>query len=107
MAFPGVSLSSGSALGAFNSLAARYSTGDRVYYVAKKLDNSKWERGHGIYTVGTPDTLTRTVLGSSQGDALINWLTGDLTPVPYIVYVAPSAEAINAIGSGRGRHSRR
>lgn len=55
-----------------------------VGYVA--TDGTDWEVGYGTLSSG-PDTLTRTVLASSNGGSAVNWSAGSKN-----IYSAPIAK---------------
>ncbi len=50
--------------------------GGQVYYCIETIDGTQYEYGIGTVTAGTPDTLTRTVIASSNGNALVNFPSG-------------------------------
>ena len=60
--------------------------GDVVRYAIE--DGSNWEIGTGTYTTGTPDTLSRTVIESSDSDSEIS-LSGSA-----VVFITARAEDI-------------
>jgi hypothetical protein len=70
----------------------RYSNGDdEVCYWVVSADRTKWEKNRfGTLTYGTPDTLSRNVVESTNGDAPISWVGGD---GPLRIYVVPDADA--------------
>lgn len=68
-----------------------FTTGAVVYYTIENSDGSVWEEGYGVITAGSPDTLTRNAIRSSNGDALVNFGSGTKR-----VYCAPNADAIRA-----------
>lgn len=48
--------------------AGNVTSGATVRYEIRSADNTEWEIGEGVFTDGTPDTLTRdTVYASSAG----------------------------------------
>ena len=50
-------------------------TGNTTFYII--ADDDDWEIGVGTVTAGSPNTLSRdTVLASSNGGLLVNWVTG-------------------------------
>jgi hypothetical protein len=54
-------------------------SGSRVMYVVQDdpLAPTQWEECEGIYTTGSPNTLTRaTVRGGSNGTSAVNWGAG-------------------------------
>jgi hypothetical protein len=68
---------------------ATSAAGPRTFYLATNDAGSVWEVGYGDFATGTPDTLTRNALDSSDGGSLINWVT-----TPYRVYNVPNAQAL-------------
>src|SRR5258708_5015421 len=62
-----------------------FATTSVVFYCATNQLGTKWEIGFGTLTFGAPDTLSRTLIGSST-TALINWQAAD---APYYVFSAP------------------
>lgn len=70
------------------SLAAVAQTGARIFagnvtsgatirYDIRTQDGSEWEIGEGVFTDGTPDTLSRvTIYASSNAGALVNFSAG-------------------------------
>lgn len=68
----------GAATGFRTFLAAdQISTGDYVHYLVKSADGAEWERGAGVITSGTPDTLSRAfVFESSNAGSLVSFSAG-------------------------------
>lgn len=58
----------------FRSYVQAIGSGASVWYRAEL--GSAWEEGWGVVTAGTPDTLTRNVTASSNGNGLVNWPSG-------------------------------
>jgi len=80
----------------------RYSNGeDEVVYWVVNANRTKWEKNRfGTLTYGSPDTLSRNVVESINGDAPVSWVGGD---APLRIYVAPDADAAEfAISMGLG-----
>lgn len=50
--------------------------GGQAYYCIETIDGTQYEYGIGTVTAGTPDTLTRNVIASSNGNALVNFPSG-------------------------------
>jgi len=69
---------------------ASFNAGDEPVYVVRNNDNTKIEfnRG-GVFTEGSPSTLTRGVWKSTNSDAPVNWTTDDH---PLTIYIPGSAE---------------
>ncbi len=49
-------------------------SGNAAWYRAEL--GSAWEEGWGLATAGSPEVLTRNVVRSSNGNALVNWVAG-------------------------------
>lgn len=80
----------------------RYPDGtDDVTFWVVNPDRTKWEKNRGsTLDYGPPDTLTRAVVESTNGDAPVSWTGDDL---PLRVYVVADADAQEfAIGMGLG-----
>jgi len=57
--------------------AGNVTSGATVHYDIRLADGSEWEIGEGVFTDGTPDTLTRvTVYASSNAGSLVNFSAG-------------------------------
>lgn len=57
--------------------AGNATSGRTVRYDIRSADQSEWEIGEGVFTQGTPSTLTRvTVYKSSNAHALVNFSAG-------------------------------
>lgn len=86
----------------FRTFRQEYANGnDKVCYWVVSDDGTKREKNRfGTLTYGTPDTLTRNVVKSTDGNAPVSWVGGDH---PLQVYVVPDDEAEElAIGMGFG-----
>lgn len=70
----------------------RYANGeDEIVYWVVNADRTKWEKNRfGTLTYGAPDTLSRNVVESTNGDAPVSWVGGD---TPLRIYVVPDADA--------------
>lgn len=84
----------------------RIGNGDPVaFYFVRSASRVKWElnvsnwAGAALCTLtyGTPDTLARNVVRSTNGDAAVSWVSGDL---PLRIYMAPYSALWEAIVSG-------
>lgn len=63
---------------------------DTVYWAVNPT-RTKWEKNRGgTLTFGTPDSLSRNVVESTNGDAPVSWVGDDL---PLRIYVASDADA--------------
>jgi len=51
-------------------------SGSQVFYVIETADGLSYECGYGVVAAGTPDTLTRNPILSSNGNALVNFGSG-------------------------------
>lgn len=86
----------------FFTFRQRFANGeDEIVYWVVSADRTKWEKNRGgLLTYGTPDTLTRNVVDSTDGGSAISWVGGDM---PLRIYVSNDAEALElAIGMGLG-----
>lgn len=61
----------------YRTFATAAGSGFLIYYCC--TDGTNWEVGYGTVTAGTPDTLTRTVISSSNANAAVNWSSGSKT----------------------------
>lgn len=86
----------GTPVGAFQSWRTTFATASIVFYYAENGDGSSWEYGYGTFTTGSPDTISRTVLGSSTGSA-ISWVVGD---APIYVYSVPIGVMLKHLALG-------
>lgn len=77
----------GGAAGAgIRTLVAALGTGVTIEYVARTATWSKWERGRGVLTDGSPDTLTRVaILESSNANAAVDWQVSDVVYIHCVV----------------------
>jgi hypothetical protein len=66
----------------FFTFRQRFANGeDEIVYWVVSADRTKWEKNRGgLLTYGTPDTLTRNVVDSTDGGSAISWVGGD-TPL--------------------------
>lgn len=68
---------SASAPTGFRTFASAVTSGATVRYLIETTDKSEWEVGEGVFTDGSPDTLTRaTVYASSNSGSLVNFSAG-------------------------------
>jgi len=74
----------GGAYGAWRTWSSAFSNSDPVFYYATNSTGSIWELGYGVFSTGSPQTITRTLLASSTG-SLIVW-SGT-----YYIFSAPVA----------------
>ena len=57
--------------------AGNVTSGATVRYDIRSADNTEWEIGEGVFTDGSPDTLTRvTIYASSNAGSLVNFSAG-------------------------------
>ena len=85
-------LSLGGAVSGFRTILSpsNISSGNYVQYFLKDANGTGWERGFGVITSGTPDTLSRVkILESSASDAAITLSAGTHT-----VGIAPTPQLI-------------
>lgn len=88
----------GGASGSYKTWRSKVANGSTVFYVAKTTNGAKIEKGYGVLAYGTPDTLTRNVIESSNVNAAINWQSTDT----YVVYCAPVLDVIAPLMFGTG-----
>jgi microcystin-dependent protein len=82
----------------YRSFGEGYDTNDTPYYVVRSADDTKYEHNRGgVFTDSSPDTLSRNVLYSSNGNAPVVWVSGDL---PLNVYVPNAAEVFELLVRG-------
>lgn len=75
-----------------------YVTGDKPYYVVRNKPDTKYEVNvGGVFTDAVPDTLTRNVTLSSNGNAPVVWQPDDL---PLSIYCPRSAESDEGLITG-------
>lgn len=61
---------------------------NKICYVVRNKDNSKWEINRfGTLTYSAPDLLSRNVIRSTSSDAPVIWTSGDW---PLTIYVSPN-----------------
>src|SRR5689334_16458108 len=89
----------------YKTFRQAFSNGEtKVCYVVRNADNTRWEINEfGTLTYGTPDTLSRNVIDSTNSGSAVTWVSGDL---PLTVYIPRNAEideivAAGALGSAR------
>lgn len=83
---------------AYRSFAQGYNTGDKPYYVVRNTGDTKYEvNRHGTFSEGSPNTLSRAVYLSSNGNAPVSWVAGDL---PLLVYVPAANEVLEQMVTG-------
>ncbi|MCG8596122.1 MAG: hypothetical protein MI785_17415 [Kiloniellales bacterium] len=81
-------LSLAGAQSGFRAFRDAFANGDEVFYLIEQVDTA-WEVGRGVFTLGTPDTLSRAqVLSSSAGGGAIGFGPG----AKNVVAVTPGAE---------------
>jgi hypothetical protein len=61
----------------YRTFVASVTSGSTVRYLIESADSSEWEVGEGVFTDGSPDTLTRvTIYASSNAGSLVNFSAG-------------------------------
>ena len=64
----------------FLPFAGNITTGALVRYLIESEDQTEWEVGEGIFTDGSPDTLTRaTIFSSSNSGVAVDFTAGNKT----------------------------
>lgn len=71
---------------AYRTCRQEFSNGEtKIVYMVRNAANTKWEKNRfGTLTYATPDTLTRNVIKSTNSDAAVSWVAGDL---PLTIYI--------------------
>lgn len=84
---------------AYRTFRQEFSNGEtKVVYVVRNADNTKWEINRfGTLTYGSPDTLSRNVIKSTNSDAAVSWVSGDL---PLTVYIPSIGELLELVITG-------
>lgn len=77
----------GAASAGLKTLVGAGFNGKTVRYEMFTETKSKWEKGNGLVTSGSPSTLTRNVTDSSTGGAAIDWQPGDM-PIYIATFVS-------------------
>src|SRR5690349_3320667 len=88
--------SMGGAFGSTRTWRSEFGDGAIVGYLATTRDAVKREVGWGAFSIGTPDTLERNVVASTQADAAVDW---DVTDT-YYIYSVPLAFVLAAMANG-------
>jgi len=65
-----------------------------VFWVMNKDGTKREKNRFGTLTYGTPDSLSRNVIASTNGDAAVSWVGGD---IPLLVYIAQDSDVLNAV----------
>lgn len=74
----------------------QFGNGAVVGYLATTRNAQKREVGWGVFGIGTPDTLTRNVVRSSQANAPVDWQADDA----YYLYSVPLGFVLAAMANG-------
>lgn len=84
--------------------AGNVTSGSTVRYDIRLADGSEWEVGEGVFTDGSPDTLTRvTVYASSNSGSLVNFSAGtkNVSLVFVVQDIIDIMSALNPVGTIR------
>lgn len=89
----------GGAKGSYRRFRAGYDDGeDKIYYGVRNALKTKWElHRNAELTYGSPDTLTRNVFLSTNGNAAVAWTAEDM---PLTIYVPSAADVLEAVVTG-------
>lgn len=89
----------GGAKGSYRRFRAGYDDGEtRIYYGVRNSSKTKWELHRGAtLTHGSPDTLSRNVFLSTNGNAAVSWTAEDH---PLTIYVPSAADVLEAVLTG-------
>lgn len=79
------------AVAGFLAFSARMANNDTTYYAIKHQSADEWEVGTGTWTTG--NNLARSVIASSNSDALVNFSAG--TKDVFMTHPASSLKTIN------------
>lgn len=85
------------AVGSAIHFGTAFPSGGKVAYFAQTATRTKWEYGYGTLTLGGSRTLTRNVVGSSNGGAAINWQGTD---APVYIFSIASGDALAGLLRG-------
>jgi hypothetical protein len=89
----------GSTFGSTITWRSEFASDDVVGYLATTQDATKREVGWGIFTIGTPDKLTRNVVRSTQANGPVDWGGGEV----YRVFSVPLGFVLSAmVNAGLG-----
>lgn len=84
---------------AYRTFRQEFANGEtKIAYMVRNAANTKWELNYATtLTFGTPDTLTRAVVRSTNGDAAVSWVAGDL---PLTIYSCPNQDVQDGFITG-------
>lgn len=84
---------------AYRTFRQEFSNGEtKIVYVVRNASSTKYEINRfGTLTYGSPDTLSRNVVKSSNSDAAVSWVSGDL---PLTLYVTTIGEVLELVLTG-------
>lgn len=82
--------------GGFRAFSSVLNDGDQCYYCVQDTNNAAWEVGLGTYTAATT-TIVRSVIASSNSNALVSFLPGTKT-----VFISIAAKTITDLIAGGG-----
>ena len=89
------------AVASFQTFVAGVGSTNATYYTILDGNGTAWEVGYGTVTDGSPDTLSRTVLKSSNSDNLLDLSAG--THTVFATY--PASKSVHLDTGGALSHS--
>ena len=95
-------VSMGGAKSGYRAFSSAFTTGDVVYYCI--VGGAEWETGTGTLTTGTPWTLSRSPVASSNANAAVNFSAGTKDVFCTVTAGALSAAGGSATASGFEQH---
>ncbi len=90
----GAFVASGATVSAYQTFAV-VGNGNQCYYRAQDNENGGWEYGVGTYTASGTTLARTTILGSSNGNAAVNWPAGTRQ-----IFLIEPAELMNVFTIG-------
>jgi hypothetical protein len=86
----------GSTFGSTVTWRSEFANEDVVGYLATTQDATKREVGWGVFTIGTPDKLTRNIVRSTQANGPVDWGSAEV----YRIFSVPLDFVLSAMVNG-------